>query len=261
MSNMTPARQLATTFEQWKPTLRAILPRHLDADRIIKIAVSSFARNPTLQQCSLGSVIQAVIVAAELGLEPGSYSGEAYLVPFKGKATLIPGYKGLIKLAKQHGDVVSVSAYCVDESDLFEVELGLEPRIVHKPNLTGRTGKLKAVYAIARMKDGGFAFDFMLPAEVEAIRIRSRGGSSGPWQTDYHEMAKKTVIKRMLKLLPMSAERPELATAIAASYAGETGDVVLTPTAEMIEDEVLALEAPKPQVSLLTSAIQKGADK
>jgi recombination protein RecT len=259
MSNISPVKQLSSDFERWKPTLKSLLPKHLDAERIIKMAVMQYMRSPDLQRCSPVSVIKATVAAAELGLEPGSVRGEAYLVGFGGEAQLIPSYKGLIKLVMQAGEVISISAYCVDETDHFEVELGDEPKIVHRPNIMGRTNKLKAVYAIAKLKNGGFAFDFMLPHDIDAIRVRSRSGNSGPWKTDYNEMAKKTVIKRMLKLLPCASERNELSLALAASYAGETGQVFKTPAVEELEEalgEAPMLDTPK--VNMLAEAI-KGA--
>jgi recombination protein RecT len=204
-------------------------------------------------------MIKATIVAAELGLTPGSLLGEAYFVPFGNEVQLIPGYKGLIKLARQSGEVLSISAYVVDESDFFEVELGLEPRVIHRPNLQGRVNRLKAVYAVAKLADGGHAFEFMLPHDIDAIRVRSKGASSGPWKTDYYEMAKKTVLKRLLKLLALSTDKGDaLALAVQADYSAETGEIFKTPTVEelneVIEDVEPALPE-SPKVSMLAGAI------
>lgn len=247
----TPTQILNAEFTKWKPTLEAILPKHLNADRIIKMAVSAYMRSDDLQKCTVTSVIKAVIQAAELGLEVGSLLGESYLLPFNTTvkvrdgnvfkdqkvtiATLVPGYKGLLKLARQSGEVSSISAYVVDEADAFQVTLGLNPDIQHTPNYDKRTGTLKAVYCVVRFKDGGLHFDVMTKGEVDAIRARSKSGGNGPWVTDFSAMAVKTVIKRTLKMVPLSPEKAQVAMAIAADNAAETGEAFNTEMTEQLD--------------------------
>jgi recombination protein RecT len=252
----TPIAILRTEFEKWKPTLKAVLPKHLDADRVIKMATASFIRSDAIQKCTISSVIKATVMAAELGLEPGSLLGECYLVPFQAtrrvrdgnqwkeikvdEATLIPGYKGLIKLARQSGDVSTISAYAVDTADEFEVELGLDPTIRHKFNCDKKNGVLRAAYMTVKFKDGGSHFDVMTKSEIDTIMARSasvKAGVKSPWTTDYFEMAKKTVIKRGLKMVTLSPERQQLAVAIAADNAAEAGEIFVTEISETVDGD------------------------
>ena len=164
------------------------------------------------------SLIGAVVVAAQLGLEPG-IAGHAYLVPYGKQVTLIPGYRGLIELALRSGKIRSIEAHAVKEGDDFAFAFGLSPELRHVPAASNR-GPTTAVYALARFADGGVQFDVMRKDDVDAIRRRSRASDSGPWSTDYDEMAKKTVVRRLCKYLPVSIE---LQTAISMDESAERG--------------------------------------
>lgn len=193
-------------LERAKPSIAAVLPKHLPPDRLLKIVLAATSRTPALLACSPQSILLAVMQGAELGLEVGGLLGEAYLVPFKGTVQLIPGYRGLIKLARNSGELRTIEARVVHKNDTFEIEFGLDTKLVHKPCLTGDPGETVCVYAIARYKDDTYQAEVMTRAEVDAIRARSQAAESGPWVTDYDEMAKKTVLKRLLKTGPLSAE-------------------------------------------------------
>lgn len=182
------------------------LPAHLNPDRLIKIALTAAAKNPRILECDKESVMLSVMQAAELGLEPGGALGEGYLVPYGKTCQFIPGYRGLISLARRSGQIVSIEAHAVYEKDEFVVEFGLEPKLIHKPTLAPERGEVIAFYAVARIVGGGIQHDYMTRADVDAIRKRSRAASSGPWVTDYNEMGKKTVIRRLFKTLPVSVE-------------------------------------------------------
>ncbi|MCP3026637.1 recombination protein RecT [Halobacillus sp. A5] len=192
------------------PEFERALPKHMDADRLGRIAMTTIRQNPKLLECSIPSLMGAVMQAAQLGLEPGLI-GHCYLVPFwngKMKQTdvqFIIGYKGMIDLARRSGHIESIYAHTVHENDEFEYELGLHPKLVHKP-ATGERGEMTFVYAVAHFKDGGYQFEVFSDADVEKVRGRSKAGTNGPWKTDYEEMAKKTVIRRMFKYLPISIE-------------------------------------------------------
>lgn len=186
------------------------LPRHLTADRMIRVAMTAAQKSPKLLQCDPISVVGCVVESSQLGLMCDGITGEAYMVPFGNKATLIPGYRGLIKLARQSGELVSIHGYLVYSCDKFSVEYGLEPTIKHVPNFKsdkyGADNEVEFAYAVARLKDGTIQHEVMTRREVDAIRGRSRSGDRGPWVSDYGQMAKKTVLRRLLKLLPLSAE-------------------------------------------------------
>jgi recombination protein RecT len=210
-------------LEKASGALAAMLPKHVTVERLIKVVLSATARNQDLLKCSRPSIIRAVMQSAELGLELGGILGEAYLVPYKrswkdGKdqwqsaieAQCIPGYRGFIKLARNSGQIHSIGARVVRERDQFAVNLADE-KIEHHPDMSADPGQLVAVYAIARLRDGGQQVEVMSRAQVDAIRARSKAAKSGPWVTDYEEMARKTVVRRLAKYLPLS---PELQRAI-----------------------------------------------
>jgi recombination protein RecT len=173
----------------------------------MRVAVSSVAKTPKLQECSPASLLQAVLVAAEVGLEPGGALGHAYLVPFKGSCTLIIGYRGLIELAYRSGEVASISAEVRHERDTWKHSKGFAPNLIHEPFDGEDPGPVRSVYCIVTLKSGARLLDVMSFAEVEQIRKRSRSGDSGPWVTDWSEMARKTVVRRALKYAPLSSER------------------------------------------------------
>lgn len=189
-----------------KAKMAAVLPKHLTADRMIKVALNSIAKVPDLQKCTAASLMQCIITCAELGLEPGGALGHAYLVPFAGTCTLIIGYRGFIELARRSGQLAQIEARVVYENDDFEMEFGLNMKLRHVPIMDGEPGAARFVYCIARLKDGSTHVEVMTRKEVEAIRNRSRSGSKGPWVSDWGEMAKKTAVRRAAKYLPLSAE-------------------------------------------------------
>jgi recombination protein RecT len=174
-----------------------------------------------------------MLQAAQWGLELDPVLGLAYLVPYKTTATLIPGYQGLMELARRSGKVLSFDVAGVHEADTFKYRRGLNKSLTHIPALTAR-GKLIAVYAIAYLTHETYQipasgahpralteFEVMNLEEVDAIRERSRAGRGGPWVTDYEAMAKKTVVRRLCKILPRT---PELARALHIDEEADRGD-------------------------------------
>jgi len=214
------------TGQKFLAELQAVVPVHMKPEKLVKIALVAASRNPLLLQCSQASILKSLMIAGQLGLEPDGTLGSAYLVPYRNRKTgqyeaqLIPGYRGLIDLARRSGQIRNISARVVYERDKFEVHFGTEDRIIHEPSWEEDPGKLKAVYAVAWFKDGSFQAEFMTRAQVDAIRARSMASGSGPWASDYDEMARKTVVRRLCKYLPLS---PELAAAVALDNLAESG--------------------------------------
>lgn len=225
-----------------KGQIALALPKHMTADRMMRIALTCYRSTPKLAECEPMSIIAAVVQCSQLGLEPG-LMGQAYLIPFNRRAKIngtwqtvkecqfMPGYRGLVSLARRTGEVTSINAEIVYEHDEFELTLGADPKIVHKPNLDGDRGKIRLVYAIAKFKDGGYHFDWMTIEAIEKIRTRNDEKNAKyqqegekkketPWDTDYEEMVKKTMIRRICKMLPMSVE---LAQAVAVNDAVDMG--------------------------------------
>ena len=238
MSNLVAAKKAPDVAQLLKSQLAEIkraLPTHLSPDRFARIALTELRKNPQLTQCDPFSFLGAVIQCAQLGLEPGNGLGHAYLIPFKNRklgvteCQFIPGYKGLIDLCRRSGQIDSISARVVYEKDFFEFEYGDDERIKHRPYVVpvddegkpmGDAGRIMFVYAIAKLKDGGVQREVMTREQI--MRVRDRGNTNPVWETDFDEMARKTVVRRIVKYLPVSAS---LSTAISAdnsAYNGET---------------------------------------
>lgn len=266
VSAATKQQNLKELFEKSKGAIAAVLPKHVTADRLMKIALSLTSKDGNLLACNQMSVLRCVVGAASVGLEVGGLLGEAYLVPFKGECTLIIGYKGLIKLARQSGEIKSIRARVVYKSDEFQVEYGLRETITHKPNLESSDLKdedIIAVYAVAEFKEGEPQFEVMTRAQVDKIRGRSASANSGPWVTDYAEMAKKTVIRRLSKVMPLSPEKAQAYTqAIAHENASDNGEKSPIIDVPFMGDEEPVSEAPKDRVASLTERVaMNGANK
>jgi recombination protein RecT len=141
-------------------------------------------------------------------------------LPYGKQVTLIPGYRGLVELARRSGQLSTIYARVVHARDVFHYAMGSDEKIEHVPSDEDEPGDLVAVYAVARFKDGGMQMEVMRKRDIEKIRTRSKSGNSGPWQTDYEEMAKKTVVRRLCKMLPLS---PEIAKATQLDEQAERG--------------------------------------
>jgi recombination protein RecT len=220
----------------------ALPDKRLTAERFARVAMTTLQTNDALARCHPRTIVACLVECAQLGLMPDAALGEAYLVPFKGNAVLIIGYRGMLKLIRQSGDISTVFAYAVHEGDLFKYYLGLEPNIVHTPdydNPKRESNPITHVYAVAKFKDGGSQFVVMTKAEVESIRGRSRSGSKGPWQTDYVAMALKTVIRRLAKTLPMSTNANR---AIHVDEQADRGEQRIEVPAEIVKDAVVQIE-------------------
>jgi recombination protein RecT len=195
-----------------EPEIKKALPSVLTPERFTRMVLSALSTNPKLAGCTPASFLGAMMTAAQLGVEPNTPLGQAYLIPYSNHGTdevqFQLGYKGLIDLAYRSGQVSTIQAHVVRENDHFEYALGLDPKLEHVPAASNR-GEATHYYAVVRMKDGGFCFAVMSKEEVEAhARKYSKAYSSGysPWKTNFDEMAKKTVLKRALKYAPMKSE-------------------------------------------------------
>lgn len=212
----SPEQTVEAYMKKMGPRMAEVLPKHMDMDRMSRIALTTIRTNPMLLECTVPSLMGAVMQAVQLGLEPGSL-GHCYLLPFNKnvgtkqnpqwikEVQFIIGYKGMIDLARRSGHIQSIYAHAVYENDEFEYELGLHPKLTHKPSF-GDRGKFIGAYAVAHFKDGGYQMEFMPESEIEKRRGRSKSKDFGPWKSDYEEMAKKTVVRSMFKYLPISIE-------------------------------------------------------
>lgn len=236
MSNQNPAAATLQKVNQEKqanlksmlmkalPSVTGIASKRLDPEKLLRIALVAASRNQKLLDCSPNSILSALMQAASIGLEPETPLQHAYLIPRKNKhtqtleANFQPSYKGLILVASRGGDMQAVWARVVYEGEYFDVRYGSDEKLEHVPNFSeqDRDG-VKCVYACVKMKSGFVKFDVMNVEEIERIHKRASaaiGGASSPWDTDWEEMAKKTVIRRLLKTVP--TENEKLAEALEA---------------------------------------------
>ena len=186
------------------------LPSVITPERFTRMVLSAISTNPKLGDCTPQSFLGAMMTAAQLGVEPNTALGQAYIIPYRNKgvmeASFQLGYKGIIDLAYRSGDVSIIQAQTVYENDTFDYELGLDPKLKHIPAVKDR-GNATHYYAIFKTKDGGYGFEVMSMADVLYHAKRySKSYGSGPWQTNFDEMAKKTVLKRCLKYAPLKSE-------------------------------------------------------
>lgn len=223
-------------LETHKAEIAKALPRHLKPDTMLRIALTAFRLNPKLGQCEPASVFAAVIQASQLGLRP-NLLGECYLIPYKDRngkmqCQLQIGYQGLLELVRRSGLVESIGCYLVHTRDDFKITLGTDPGIYHVPFMDGDRGEVKLGYAVAKIKGGGLHVEVMTVEQINAIKARSQNviaaakyDSRTPWDTDWDEMARKTLARRICKWLPKSNE---LATALSLENAADKGTQELT---------------------------------
>lgn len=205
------------------------LPDHIKPERFKRNLTIALTQQPKLLACDPSEVLGEVSKAAALGLYMDPQLGEAYLiVGYNGKERrempqLRLGYRGLMKLGRQSGEIAGLYAHEVRANDMLSIRLGSDKELIHEPNYLAseeERGEIVLYYAVVKYRDGTNDFEPMSIADIYKIRDRSDGWKafkdgkikSTPWSTDESEMAKKTVLRRLMKRLPQS---PEIADALA----------------------------------------------
>lgn len=266
--------------------LRSLLPQAMTVDKFQAIVVAAVADNMDLLDCDRGSLLKACLNAAELGLSLNKNMGEADILKVwdgrmkKNVAQFRPRYKGLMKLALQAGEVLKIESRLVYAKDVFEVEQGIDPRIIHKHGLSDRGEKIGA-YCVWKLKNGESQFEIMSKEEILAIRDRSSsktkdGTIVGPWKTDEAEMWRKTVVRRASKYMPLSTEAQRAvmvdnqAEGIieADEYSGSEMDITDfndVPAAEAqvqtLEEKIVAKAVPAQKTPLHIDILEAGDDE
>ena len=204
--------QLKAHLGLMQAAITAVLPRHMTAERLTKVVLSCTARTPKLLECSLQSIGLAVMQAAELGLELGGLLGEAYLVPYGTEATCIIGYQGLLKLARQSGEIASVMSRVVygGEQVHFDFATNTVTDTMSMQTMANRDStdaNVMGVYCVITLKSGERVLEVMTRDDIELVRSRSKASKSGPWVTDFPMMCRKTVLRRVAHYIPKSSEK------------------------------------------------------
>lgn len=190
------------TGDVMRKQFAAAMPQHMSPERFCRIALTALSRTPKLFDCTQESLMRCLLDLSSLGLEPDGR--RAHLIPYGNQCTLIVDWKGLAELAMRSGIIAKLHADVVCDGDVFEYDLGEVKR--HVIDYAKPRGEVIAAYALAVTKDGQTFAQVLSKSEIEGIRKRSRSGASGPWTSDYNEMAKKTAFRRLAKWLPLSAE-------------------------------------------------------
>ena len=221
---------VADFISGYKEKFAMVLPKEMTPERFTRIAINAIGNNPELGKCSPASLIGALLKSAECGLEPNTALGYAYLIPYGGKVQFQISYQGMIELARRANEGMIIESHCVYENDEFEYELGLEPKLKHVPASKDR-GNLIWVYAICRLKDGGYSFEVMSMEDINAHRKKYSKARNSPWDTAWEEMAKKTVVKKALKYIPKSVE-------FASAVVADERPINLDLNSEVLEPQV-----------------------
>lgn len=205
-------QKMSDYIKMYSNEIAKALPSVMTAERFSRMAMTAITKNQKLAECTPQSFIGALLTAAQLGLEPNTPLGQAYLIPFKnGRAGCMEcqfqiGYKGMIDLCNRSGEIKNIEAHIVYENDDFEFEYGLENKLRHRPAM-GEKGKVIWVYALYRLNNGGYGFEVMSVDECMAHgRKYSKSFDNSPWKTAPEEMMKKTVLKKVLKYAPVRSD-------------------------------------------------------
>jgi recombination protein RecT len=200
-----PIVVLRQTLTQMAPQFEAALPKHVTVEKFTRVALTAVQNNPDLLTVDRQSLFGAIVRLAQDGLLPDGR--EAAIVKFGNKAQAMPMIAGILKKVRQSGDVAKVSAQVVYEKDEFVWRLGFDEDVTHNPPpLDQPRGKAIGAYATAVLKDGSRLLEVMNHDEIEQVRKVSRASGNGPWVQWWGEMARKTVMRRLSKRLPMSTD-------------------------------------------------------
>lgn len=233
----SPSKGMEQLLTKMGGQIQKALPSMVSSERFQRVALTAFSNNTKLQQCDPMSFIAAMMQSAQLGLEPNTLLGQAYLIPYGKQVQFQIGYKGLLELAQRSGKIKTLYAHEVRENDTFDIDYGLNQTLTHKPLLKGDRGEVIGYYAVYHLDTGGNSFIFMTKDEVlEHAKRFSKTYNSGPWQTDFDAMAKKTVIKQLLKYAPLSIELQK------ATSMDETVKTEISDDMSLVKDEGIEAE-------------------
>lgn len=257
-TNITPENSLTPAQQQYRTVrdmissrmvdIKSVLPNHMNADHMVRVFLNSIQRTPALLECTPISLLGALILCSQFGLEPDGLTRQAYLIPFNNSSKgvkevqVIIGYGGLVDMARRSGEISAIEARVIREKDKYSMTFGTISSVEHTPYTgAGEAGEPIGFYAVAHYKNGHTHYDHMTKADVDKIRSRSKASNGGPWVTDYIEMGKKTVIRRLCKLLPSSVQLQRAVTIDEKVDIGIAQDLaILADPNEKPSDQVVA---------------------
>lgn len=273
--NLPSVQRLESSLSAMHNQFQSTLPAHISPKKFLRAAVSAVQNTPDLQEAEVPSIITACQKAAVDGLILDGR--EAALVVFNKKvgnkwekhAQYMPMVAGILKKARNSGLIAAISAHVVYANDAFDYELGLEPKLTHKPIIDGEPGELRCCYAIAKLKDGSTQFEVMTKTQIYKILMASKAGwdaqknqPKGIWKAWEDEMWRKTVLKRLAKYLPSSSDLDAVIEYDNVNF-GNAVDVRDPAEPEVVNKAPAKKAAPKKKATRAAAAILKGkpADK
>lgn len=249
-----PVASFSNFLDKLKPQLALALPKHLNADRMARLALTAFSTNPELQRCSPTSIAASLMTAGQLGLEPG-VNGQGYLIPYKGTCTFVPGWKGLVDLVARAGRA-TVWTGVVFPGDEFDYQLGDAPFCKHKPG-DAVGGEWTHVYAIGRVRDAQMpVIEVWTRAKVQKhLKAYNKVGErhyANASENNFEMYGRKIALLQVLKYVPQSIE---LANATRVADMADTGrGVVLDGDFVSFVDEPTGEVPPPPPAAPAASA-------
>lgn len=241
-------KSMQTYIKSMEGEIAKALPSVITPERFTRIVLSAISVNPKLGSCTPQSFLGAMMTSAQLGLEVNTPLGQAYVLPYMNKGVMEAqfqlGYKGLIDLAYRSGEVEVIQAHVVYENDEFTCEYGLDPKLTHKPADHDRGEPVK-VYAVFKTKSGGFGFEVMSMDDVRnhsAKYSKAYGSGFSPWKTNFEEMAKKTVLKRVLKYAPLKSDFVRAAVQDETIKKGLSDDMYSVPNETIMDAEFVDVD-------------------
>lgn len=245
-TGVDPYKKAQSYLKAMMPAISQALPKSkgLDAERLCRITLTTLRQNPKLLECSIESLLGACLQSAALGLDPSL--GGCYFIPFKGQVSFQIGYKGLIDLVCRSGEIQTIVPQEVCEGDEFHYEYGRNETLKHIPAKHSDRGNVEYYYAYAVMKNGGFAFQVMHISEIEKIRDEHSisykyDKNNSIWAKNFDSMAKKTVIKRLIKYLPLQAEAASSVNMDETVRKDITADIFRVEEEEQFDDNVIEI--------------------
>ncbi|WRQ08191.1 recombination and repair protein [Mycobacterium phage dwieneke] len=266
------ANDLRAQLVKMETHFQRAMPRGAEAVQLIRDVMTCMSQTPKLAQCEPRSVLGAAMTCAQLGLRPGVGAlGQAWILPFfdarsgESKAQLIIGYKGYVELGHRSDRIASLHSRIVYSNDIFDVEYGAaEDKWIHKPCLDGPRGEARLFYAVGRLSNGGYSItDPMTVADMEAHRdrfamARKNGKVVGPWVDHFDSMAQKTMLLRLMTLMPKSTEIQRALDndgSVRLDLAEEAIDSPMHIDGEVIDDDAAdAADAPQTPVTVSSDA-------
>jgi recombination protein RecT len=215
-SKLTPVKQFSEDVKLCRPSFKKVLPEHITLDKFERTVIGAIQNNPDILQCNRATIFAACQKAAQDGLILDGR--EAALVQFKGTCQYMPMVGGILKKLRNSGEISTIKAETVHEKDTFSYNPAMEDVPNHKPDWFGDRGPMIGVYAVAKMKDGGTVVEIMNQEQIGKVRNVSRSGSDekgnpkGIWKQWPEEMARKSVLRRIAKYLPSSADKDQQAS-------------------------------------------------